>query len=92
MAEQYASIIIDISHENVDRVFQYRIPPQLSGDKNQVHSRACNGKCDGRFQNYQSGLVDEGKVRLHDEPGFKNRASCKTQGKSQKPAGGPLHG
>lgn len=31
MAEQYASIIIDISHENVDRVFQYRIPPQLLG-------------------------------------------------------------
>ena len=29
MAEQYASIIIDISHENVDRVFQYRIPPEL---------------------------------------------------------------
>lgn len=24
MAEQYASIIIDISHEDVDRVFQYR--------------------------------------------------------------------
>lgn len=29
MAEQYASIIIDISHENVDRVFQYRIPGEL---------------------------------------------------------------
>lgn len=29
MAEQYASIIIDISHENVDRVFQYRISPAL---------------------------------------------------------------
>ena len=29
MAEQYASIIIDISHEDVDRVFQYRIPPAL---------------------------------------------------------------
>ncbi len=26
MADQYASIIIDISHEDVDRVFQYRIP------------------------------------------------------------------
>ncbi|MDO5406537.1 MAG: primosomal protein N' [Eubacteriales bacterium] len=25
----YASIIIDISHENVDRVFQYRIPEEL---------------------------------------------------------------
>lgn len=29
MAEQYANIIIDISHENVDRVFQYRIPEEL---------------------------------------------------------------
>ena len=29
MSEQYADIIIDISHENVDRVFQYRIPPAL---------------------------------------------------------------
>ena len=29
MAEQYASIIIDISHEDVDRVFQYRIPAEL---------------------------------------------------------------
>ncbi len=29
MAEQYASIIIDISHEDVDRVFQYRIPSAL---------------------------------------------------------------
>lgn len=29
MADQYASIIIDISHEDVDRVFQYRIPPAI---------------------------------------------------------------
>lgn len=27
----YADIIIDITHENVDRVFQYIIPPQLEG-------------------------------------------------------------
>ena len=31
MADLYASIIIDISHENVDRVFQYRIPENLLG-------------------------------------------------------------
>lgn len=30
MAERYADIIIDISHEKVDRPFQYRIPPELS--------------------------------------------------------------
>ncbi len=29
MAVYYASIIIDISHENVDRVYQYRIPAEL---------------------------------------------------------------
>ncbi len=29
MAVWYASIIIDISHENVDRVFQYRIPENM---------------------------------------------------------------
>ena len=32
MAEQYADIIIDISHEKVDRVFQYRIPEALAGE------------------------------------------------------------
>lgn len=31
MAEQYADIIIDISHEKVDRPFQYRIPAELDG-------------------------------------------------------------
>lgn len=29
MAEQYADVIIEISHEKVDRPFQYRIPPEL---------------------------------------------------------------
>ncbi len=31
MAEWYADVIIDISHDKVDRPFQYRIPPQLAG-------------------------------------------------------------
>ncbi|MCM1388055.1 MAG: primosomal protein N' [Bacillus sp. (in: Bacteria)] len=30
MSEQYADVIIDISHEKVDRPFQYRIPNELS--------------------------------------------------------------
>ena len=30
MAERYADVIVDISHEKVDRPFQYRIPPELS--------------------------------------------------------------
>ena len=29
MTERYADVIIDISHEKVDRVFQYRIPAEL---------------------------------------------------------------
>ena len=28
----YANIIIDISHESVDRVFQYRVPRELEGE------------------------------------------------------------
>ena len=30
--EQFASVIIDISHESVDRVFQYRIPQVMLGE------------------------------------------------------------
>ena len=30
MAHKYADVIIDISHENVDKPFQYRIPQELS--------------------------------------------------------------
>lgn len=30
MADRYADVIIDISHEKVDRPFQYKIPPELS--------------------------------------------------------------
>ena len=29
MAEKFANIIIDISHEKVDRTFQYKIPEYL---------------------------------------------------------------
>ena len=32
MAKQYADVIIDISHDKVDRPFQYRIPPELAGE------------------------------------------------------------
>ena len=40
MAIQYASIIIDISHENVDRVFQYRIPQEMCADI-RIGSQVC---------------------------------------------------
>ena len=29
MTERYADVIIDIAHEKVDKVFQYKIPPAL---------------------------------------------------------------
>ena len=35
MGQKYANIIIDISHESVDRTFQYRIPQELE-DRIQV--------------------------------------------------------
>ncbi len=31
MTEQYADIIVDISHSELDKVFQYRIPEELAG-------------------------------------------------------------
>ena len=32
MSERYADIIVDISHEKVDRPFQYRIPESMAGE------------------------------------------------------------
>ena len=29
MDERYADVVVDISHEKLDRSFQYRIPPEL---------------------------------------------------------------
>lgn len=40
MAVKYASVIIDISHESVDRMFQYRIPEHLVPEI-QVGSQVC---------------------------------------------------
>ena len=40
MAVKYASIIIDISHENVDRIFQYRIPKEMLKDV-RIGSQVC---------------------------------------------------
>ncbi len=31
MAEEFANVIVDISHERVDRPFQYRVPERLRG-------------------------------------------------------------
>ena len=31
MNERYADISVDITHEKLDRTFQYQIPPELEG-------------------------------------------------------------
>ena len=31
MTNQYADIIVDISHEKLDKAFQYKIPPSMAG-------------------------------------------------------------
>lgn len=40
MAVKYASVIIDISHESVDRIFQYRIPEKLL-EEVRIGSQVC---------------------------------------------------
>ncbi len=57
---EYANIIIDISHEKVDRPFQYRIPERLKG---KVDIGSCVeipfGRGDTRRKGYIIGLTDE---------------------------------
>ena len=62
MAE-FADIIIDISHEKVDRPFQYRIPERLKG---QVHAGCKVDVPFGKGNVIRSGYV----VDLSDKPGF----------------------
>ncbi len=62
MAE-FADIIIDISHEKVDRPFQYRIPERLKG---QVHAGCQVDVPFGKGNVIRSGYV----VDLSDKPGF----------------------
>ena len=60
MALQYASIIIDISHENVDRVFQYRIPGNLLPEI-RIGTRVCVPFGSGNRQRtgYVVGITDQ---------------------------------
>ena len=41
----FADIIIDITHEKLDKVFQYRIPPELEGVL-----QVGNGSCSSIWQ------------------------------------------
>lgn len=63
MTEKYADIIINISHEAVDRVFQYRIPKELE-EEIQIGSPVKVPFGNGNRQ--QTGYV----VRISDKPEF----------------------
>ncbi len=66
MAQRYASIIIDISHENVDRTFQYKIPEELQG-KIQVGSRFTYplDRATGSVKGYVVELTDQAQIDVH---------------------------
>lgn len=66
VAQRYASIIIDISHENVDRTFQYKIPPGLE-DKVQVGQQVYIpfGQGNRRRKGYVVELTDQAQYDVN---------------------------
>ena len=59
MGAGYADIIIDISHEKVDRPFQYRVPEQMARDISVgMRVRVPFGKGDAVRTGYVVGLGD----------------------------------
>lgn len=76
MSEQYADVIVDISHEKLDRAFQYRVPEHLRG-KLAVGMRVAIpfGKGDRQIQGYCIGLGEQCKFdpqRIKDIAGIKS--------------------
>ena len=63
MGQKYADIIIDISHESVDRTFQYRIPERL-GDSIQAGCQVYIpfGQGNRQRKGYVVGLADRAKI------------------------------
>ncbi len=62
MNEMFADIIVDISHENLDRAFQYRIPDTLSG-RVAVGDRVLIpfGRSDRQIQGFVLDISDKAK-------------------------------
>ena len=62
MGELFADIIVDISHENLDRTFQYRIPDELS-DAVAVGDRVLIpfGKSDRKIKGFVLEITDKAK-------------------------------
>lgn len=63
MRGKYANIIIDISHEKVDRPFQYRIPEALSG---KLSEGVCVTVPFGKGDHLRSGYV----IEITDRPDY----------------------
>ena len=67
MGQKYANIIIDISHESVDRTFQYRIPQELE-DRIQVGHQVYIpfGQGNRQRKGYVVGLTDQAEFDEND--------------------------
>lgn len=78
MSQKYADIIINISHEAIDRTFQYKIPDDLEG---QIHIGMSVsipfGAGNHLRHGYVTGLSDEPKI---DESRIKEIASVSEKG------------
>lgn len=73
MKNKFADIIIEISHEKLDRTFQYRIPDRIA-DKVKLGSRVLIpfGKADRRIAGYVVGLndtsvIEESRIKEIDD-------------------------
>ena len=74
----YADVIIDISHEKVDRDFQYRIPEELEpAIKPGVVVTVPFGKGNNGIQTDRTCGMDERNVWFYHDPGTENSTSCK---------------
>ena len=78
MSPRYADIIIDISHEAIDRTFQYRVPESLIG-KIGIGSEVSIPF--GRGNHVRNGyVVSFSEIPVFDEEKMKEIASVKEEG------------
>ena len=77
---RYADVIIDISHEKVDRPFQYRIPERM---QEQLEAGMCVMVPFGSGNRLRRGYVTEITekiLRRHHDSGAKDRTARQTIG------------
>ena len=87
----YADIIVDISQEQLDKTFQYRIPPELENEVQiGVMVQIPFGRGNRLLTGYVIGIgstacgVVKKAVRLDNESGFKNGASGKGKSATER--------